>query len=283
MNLSRIPYLLFIVVLSLVFSATLALAAETEMTYEEYEAQLAQYRERETNTAKEIDDLQKEIDAMQAETGDLEDQIAAIWQEIYDLIGSDEAGVKAFMDELDAIEAEINSLKTLSPDDLYKQRRDIDALEERIAERKTSKIAALPDAVAKIARLEGMIAELRDMFPRVPPADLYTVIRGDCLWNISKKQDIYDDPYMWPRIYRANKDQVKDPDLIYPNQVFSIPRGVPLGYHLVVQGEWLAKIAGYPEVYGDVTKWAKIYRVNKDQIKNPDLIYPAQELLIPEE
>ena len=196
MNLSRIPYLLFIVVLSLVFSATLALAAETEMTYEEYEAQLAQYRERETNTAKEIDDLQKEIDAMQAETGDLEDQIAAIWQEIYDLIGSDEAGVKAFMDELDAIEAEINSLKTLSPDDLYKQRRDIDALEERIAERKTSKIAALPDAVAKIARLEGMIAELRDMFPRVPPADLYTVIRGDCLWNISKKQDIYDDPYM---------------------------------------------------------------------------------------
>jgi hypothetical protein len=25
-------------------------------------------------------------------------------------------------------------------------------------------------------------------------------------------------------VYRANKDQIKDPDLIYPNQIFEIPR-----------------------------------------------------------
>ena len=283
MSVFKSPYFLFTMVLSLAFSVTLALAAETEMAYEEYEAQLAQYTERAAEAHKELDNLLRQIDATDVEISEAEGQIVEIWQEIYDLIGSDEAGVRAFMDELGAIEAEIYNLQALSPDDLYRQRKDIDVLEQKVAERKTSKIAALPDVAARIVRIEGMIDELRGMFPKVPPPDWYTVVRGDCLWNISEKEDIYGDPYMWPRIYRANRDQVKDPDLVYPNQIFSVPRGVPLSHHLVIRGEWLAKIAGYPEWYGDITKWTKIYQANKDQIRNPDLIYPAQELLIPEE
>jgi len=52
---------------------------------------------------------------------------------------------------------------------------------------------------------------------------VYTVIKGDCLWNISKDKKIYGDPFMWPLIYKANKDKIKNPDLIYPNQEFVIP------------------------------------------------------------
>ncbi len=52
----------------------------------------------------------------------------------------------------------------------------------------------------------------------------YTVVRGDTLWGISASAPIYDNPFMWPLIYKANRDQIRDPDLIYPNQVFSIPR-----------------------------------------------------------
>mgnify|MGYP001408433884 CR=1 FL=1 len=52
----------------------------------------------------------------------------------------------------------------------------------------------------------------------------YTVVKGDCLWNIAKKPVIYGDPFKWPKIYRANKDKIRDPDLIYPRQVFKIPR-----------------------------------------------------------
>lgn len=51
----------------------------------------------------------------------------------------------------------------------------------------------------------------------------YTVIKGDCLWNISKNEKIYGDPFMWPLIYKANKDKIKNPDLIYPNQEFNVP------------------------------------------------------------
>jgi nucleoid-associated protein YgaU len=43
----------------------------------------------------------------------------------------------------------------------------------------------------------------------------------DCLWRISEK--VYKNPRLWPRIYMANKDQIKDPDLIFPGQRFVIP------------------------------------------------------------
>jgi nucleoid-associated protein YgaU len=55
-------------------------------------------------------------------------------------------------------------------------------------------------------------------------ADTYTVERGDSLWGISGKSSIYGDSYQWPLIYKANRDQIKDADLIYPNQVLDIDR-----------------------------------------------------------
>lgn len=46
----------------------------------------------------------------------------------------------------------------------------------------------------------------------------------DCLWNIAGKKGIYNDPWKWKRIYLANRDKIKDPDLIFPSQVLKIPR-----------------------------------------------------------
>ncbi len=56
----------------------------------------------------------------------------------------------------------------------------------------------------------------------------YTVVKGDCLWNISKKDKIYNDPFMWPLIYKANRDKIKDPHWIYPKQVFAVERAMTL-------------------------------------------------------
>jgi nucleoid-associated protein YgaU len=58
-----------------------------------------------------------------------------------------------------------------------------------------------------------------------PPNDTYQVVRGDNLWDISKKPAIYNDPYQWPLIYKANQSKINDADLIYPGQVFDITRG----------------------------------------------------------
>ena len=52
----------------------------------------------------------------------------------------------------------------------------------------------------------------------------YEVVGGDNLWNISGKDSIYANPYQWPLIYKANRSQIKDADLIHPGQVFDIDR-----------------------------------------------------------
>jgi hypothetical protein len=65
--------------------------------------------------------------------------------------------------------------------------------------------------------------------PVTPPAPavqqkllgIHTVISKDTLWYISGKW--YNDPVLWPSIYEINKDQIKDPDLIYAGQKFDIP------------------------------------------------------------
>ena len=51
-----------------------------------------------------------------------------------------------------------------------------------------------------------------------PEMGSYTVRQGDSLWAISGMSDIYGDSYQWPLLYRANADEIHDPDLIYPDQ-----------------------------------------------------------------
>ena len=55
-----------------------------------------------------------------------------------------------------------------------------------------------------------------------PKQDItYTVKRGDCLYNIAKK--FYGNGSKYTKIYEANKDKIKNPNLIYAGQVFVIP------------------------------------------------------------
>ena len=49
----------------------------------------------------------------------------------------------------------------------------------------------------------------------------YTVVRGDSLWKISKKY--YNNGNQYNKIYNANRDKIKNPSLIYPGQVLTIP------------------------------------------------------------
>ena len=59
---------------------------------------------------------------------------------------------------------------------------------------------------------------------------------------------------------------------------YIIPEAEPATIYVVKEGDCLNKIAG--RVYGDRSKWTVIYNNNRGTIKNPDLIYPGQELAI---
>ena len=53
---------------------------------------------------------------------------------------------------------------------------------------------------------------------------VYTVRRGETLPQISARAEIYNDSSLWPIIFRANRDQIRDPKRLWPGQVFTIPR-----------------------------------------------------------
>jgi nucleoid-associated protein YgaU len=57
--------------------------------------------------------------------------------------------------------------------------------------------------------------------PAAPAEQIYTVVAGDSLSKISKK--LYGDANQWKRIFEANRDQIKNPDLIQPGQKLKIP------------------------------------------------------------
>ena len=59
--------------------------------------------------------------------------------------------------------------------------------------------------------------------PATPVASVtVTVQPGFTLWGIAKRQ--LGQGIMYVQVYEANKDKIKDPDLIYPGQVFTLPQ-----------------------------------------------------------
>lgn len=64
---------------------------------------------------------------------------------------------------------------------------------------------------------EGEGADVKKALPVV------IIRKGDNLWRISRR--LYGDGIRYTTIYQANKGQIRDPDLIYPGQVFLTPEG----------------------------------------------------------
>lgn len=54
----------------------------------------------------------------------------------------------------------------------------------------------------------------------MPPGSV-TVVKGNSLWRIAR--NVYGKGTVYTVIFEANKEQIKDPDLIYPGQMFKLP------------------------------------------------------------
>jgi nucleoid-associated protein YgaU len=54
-----------------------------------------------------------------------------------------------------------------------------------------------------------------------PDARIHEVRPGETLWQIA--QLTVGDPTLWPALYHANRDPIKDPARVYPGQRLAIP------------------------------------------------------------
>ena len=60
--------------------------------------------------------------------------------------------------------------------------------------------------------------------PQIKLVDQYSVGEGENLWTISAKPQVYGEGLLWPLLYQANRDQIKDPRQIFPGQILGIRR-----------------------------------------------------------
>ncbi len=98
----------------------------------------------------------------------------------------------------------------------------------------SSEVEALRAKIAEIEALQRRLAELKSRMNKCEELlrkwrslpKTYTVKRGDTLWGIASKDYIYGDPWQWPLIYKANRDKIRNPHLIYPKQELKIPRDI---------------------------------------------------------
>ncbi len=62
-----------------------------------------------------------------------------------------------------------------------------------------------------------------DTAPRteIAPVSLITVQPGNTLWGIAREK--YGEGLLYVRVFEANNDRIRNPDLIYPGQIFTVP------------------------------------------------------------
>ena len=69
--------------------------------------------------------------------------------------------------------------------------------------------------------MPGVVAAVASGARAAEPAEVYVVKKGDTLWAISGV--FLKQPWRWPEVWKLNQDEIRNPHLIYPGQVFTIP------------------------------------------------------------
>ena len=248
------------------------------MKMDEYNAELSKWQKREA-------DAKAAIASEEAKIADADSKIASAnaeydqcWAGIYDALGTDKAGYNDFEAQCKALENDLSAFANLSAEDIYSRQAELEAYKMRLAALRKDKRSAGPDPFDTLNRCDSLIRQAENKLNSVG-SKRYTVVRGDYLWKIAKKPSTYSDPYAWIRIYTSNRNQIKNPDLIYPNQVFDLPLLRKAGEHWVTRGESLSSIS---KSMGNAFTWQRVYEANKDVIgEDPSMIYPHMILRMP--
>lgn len=196
---------------------------DEQLTRDEAEIRIKMLRE-------EVARLETRLNNLNTQNSDYQNQLAEITEaikrcedEILSLLGITAADVESFRQRLGVLEGRVREMSRLSDDVLAQRRNDVAALENELNMMRKEKPAMLPEFYDRIIALAR---DIRGLYREVQTST-YTVgtwaETRDCLWNISAKPDIYNDPFQWPKIWEANRTLIRNPDIIMPGWVLTIP------------------------------------------------------------
>jgi nucleoid-associated protein YgaU len=201
-------------------------AAQEKMTKDQWQQQVNDYTAQRNDLSAKVKAATDEVNSMQTQSAKLDEDYNKCLDDLYALVGSNATEAASFRSEIDAAENTANELSKLSDADLMARSGDVDALANTVKNLHANKLAIVPEFYDRLAKLDEQVKSLQTTL--AGQTKIYTVGTWrrdrDCLWNISKKKDIYDNAWMWPKIWQGNRDQIKDPDVIHQGQKLMIPK-----------------------------------------------------------
>ncbi len=208
----------------LVLPAGLSIAQE-ELTKEQWQQQMQTLTAQRAELQTKVKSLTDEVSALQSKSTQLDADYRKCMDELYALVGSNAELAAAYRKQIDDAESKANDLVRLSDADLVARSSEVDDLENTVKGLWENKLSLIPEFWDRLTALNDKIKSLRTTLAGAQK--IYTVGTWsrdrDCLWNISKKPTIYDNAWLWPKIWQNNRDQIKDPDIIHPGQKLKVP------------------------------------------------------------
>lgn len=77
----------------------------------------------------------------------------------------------------------------------------------------------------KVTARTELPVQVSQVPPDMPPGTTVVVQPGNSLWRLARRT--YGDGFQFTVIYQANREHIRDPDLIYPGQIFALPNKGP--------------------------------------------------------
>lgn len=221
---------LFVLFVGLVSASRAQDSGGREMKKDEWQQQINTYTAQRNDLNARLQVVTRQVDSLQSLSTRLDDDYKKCLDALYALVGSNADEADAFRKEIDDAENAANELSRLSDADLMARSADVDSLAARVKRLTDNRLAVIPEFHDRLAALDEKVRGMQTTLGG--QVKMYTVgtwaRNRDCLWNISKKRDIYNNAWMWPKIWQGNRDQIKNPDVIHPRQKLKIPTAGPL-------------------------------------------------------
>lgn len=200
---------------------------DIELTCDEADARIALYKEKTAALQAKLDGLKADITKSENDLATAVVNLKKCNDDISAMVGASEADINNFRQRLGQLEGKVREMQRLNDDQLADRQDEVKALEMELNQLRGMRVAALPEFYDRIVALGRDIKGLY----REKKVKGYTVgtwaENKDCLWNIAGRSEIYGDPFQWPKIWQANTDQIKNPDVIQPGWVLNIPPAGP--------------------------------------------------------
>ncbi len=222
----KLRSILYLLVAALLITAINVTAdAQERMARDEWQQQMNEFTQKRNELQQRLNALNGDISGLNQQLAQKRTELQTCRQEILALVGATEAQIRSLIERLSQLENRVSGLERLSDADLLARRGEVDEVKAAIAEMKADRKSAHTDVYDRLMALDQRVKNLLDRLEKM--VQIYTVGSWsrdrDCLWNIAKKRNIYDNAWLWPKIWQANRDNIRDPDIIHPGQRLQVP------------------------------------------------------------